>query len=82
MAAAAAQRHRPATWHQLQAKGSEPPRQVEGCAPRSQRARWWHREHCAGYAARDRLDMGLRPIPQNVLCFRYLIVTNETVTGY
>lgn len=26
--------------------------------------------------------MGLRPIPQNVLCFRYLTVTNETVTGY
>ena len=26
--------------------------------------------------------MGRCPIPHNVLCFRYLIVTNETVTGY
>ena len=45
-------------------------------------ARWFRCEHIAGHAARDSLNMGRCPIPKNLLCFRYRIVTNETVTGY
>ena len=28
------------------------------------RARWWHREHCAGYVARHNPNMGRSPIPR------------------
>ena len=61
--------------------GRETPRQLKGSAPTRQRARWLRSDHIKGHAARDRAFMGRCPILQNLLCFRYPVVTNETVTG-